>query len=244
MRKGLRLTFALLAVLLALSLSAGQAAAHRSIQLNGGERVHSSGTVTFGPETMGRLLAEQSITCDITILKTVARAFPKTPGTTFGKITGVAIDRGEPAPHCRAGAGIGTVLKVIPLIGPGRPGVHTEPGRGILLYDVSGSEAGLWRMIFDTFQGTLPRITSIDYHIAGAQILFEGTEVFGRPLSCLYEGSMYKRMAIDETGQARILRILLERTVLTRIVGGFPCPARLSVSGELTLTPTLTIRLL
>jgi len=240
MRKSLRLTLALLAATLALSMGASPASANRSIQLSGAERgsVTSAGVVTFGNQPN---LETETVTCDVTILKTIASIIPKIVGTLIGKVTGIAIDRGTPAaPHCRI-RGFERLTDIVPLAGRGT-GIHRELGGGVLLYDVSGGAAEEWKLIYDGFQGILPTIEGINYHIQGVRLRFDLTFV-GEALRCLYEGNWYKLIAITREGTASRLRIVLERTRFRRFESPFPC-LEYTASGELTLRPTLTIRLL
>jgi len=240
----LSMRFALNALLAALVLALGTSSAwaNRIIEIRGAERgVVSSGVVTFNEP---RLPAETAITCDITILKTISNRIPKTRGTLFGKVTGIAIDRGTPAAsHCRLGAMITRLEDIVPLSEARIPGVHRELGNGILLYTVTGGRPELWKLIYDGFQGELPEIEGINYHIQGAQLRANFSTPFGA-LACLYAGSWFKLIVIDEFKLARFLRLVLERTILARQEGGLLCPAQLTASGTLTLTPQLSIALL
>jgi hypothetical protein len=238
MRKSMHATFAVSVAALVLLVGAGTSSASRSISIRGAERgIASAGAVTFGNTPR---LEVATLTCDITLLKTLARSIPKVAGTPFGKVTGMAIDRGTlEAPHCARTGAIEIPPNITPLSETNVPGVHRELGRGILLYTVTGSKAGLlWRLIYDGFTGTLPEITGINYHIQGAQIRFD------QPIeACLYEGDWFKQIQMTR-GVGSRLRIVLARTVLRRIESSAACYPELTVSGELTLTPSITIALL
>jgi len=240
MRKSMLLTLALIAGTLALILGASTAFANRSIALRGAERgVASAGVVTFGN---WKELEAETITCDVTILKTLATSIPKVAGTLFGKVTGIAIDRGTPAaPHC-AFEGFELLMDIVPLAGRGQ-GIHRELGAGVLLYDVSMGAPEEWKLIYDGFQGLLPEIEGIDYHIQGVRLRFD-LNFAGLRLRCLYQGNWYKLIAIARGGTASRLTIVLERTMLRRFEGALPCLEIYTSSGELTLRPALTIRLL
>jgi hypothetical protein len=236
MRTSLRLALALLVVTLVPSLGASTAAASRSIQLRGAERnTTSSGLVVVGNT---QRLEQETISCDVTLLKTVTTAIPKVPGTRFGSVTGIAIDRGTSgAPHCQI-RGFESLLDVIPLAGRG-PGIHRELGSGVLLYDVSGPTE--WDLLYDGFHGSLPEIASVDYHIRQArlriQLLF-----LGIPGECLFEGPWYKEIVVVR-GTSTILTINLERTRFRTTEGSFFCLEYTS-SGQLRVRPTITITLL
>jgi hypothetical protein len=245
-------TVALIA-LLALALATGAASANRSIEVRGAERgVTASGKLTFN----GSELAQSNeITCDITLLRTVTRTIPKISGTLFGKVTGVAIDRGETtrSPNCRHGESIVVVLDIIPLIelptGPSgeilHPATHRELGRGVLLWDVSGAPAGLWKLIYDSFQGTLPAITGINFHIQGTQFKLRfQVPLFGL-IECLYHGNAYGLIEIVRETITRG-RAVLARTRLERVLGSGLCPpdGTFNTAVGLRVSPTLTIRLL
>jgi len=239
MRKSLLLTLALIAGTLALTLGASPASANSSIALRGAERgVASAGVVTFGDQPR---LEIETITCDVTILKTMATSIPKVAGTLFGKVTGIAIDRGTAGvPHC-AFRGFEVLTDIVPLAGRG-PGIHRELGGGVLLYDVSGGAPEEWKLIYDGFQGVLPEIEGINYHIQGVRLRFD-LSFMGTRLRCLYEGNWFKLIAITR-GTAAILRIILGRSMFRRFESPLLCFETYTSSGELTLRPGLTIRLL
>jgi hypothetical protein len=129
----MKLLFVLLTAALGLSLAAGGASANRSIEVRGGERgVSAEGRLRFETVSGGN-----AILCDVTLRRTITRLIPKIPGTLFGKVTGIAIDRGETtsSPHCGFASPLTGVIDIQPLIGPERPCTHSENGRGILTYD-------------------------------------------------------------------------------------------------------------
>jgi hypothetical protein len=236
------LVTALLAVFVC-SLAASSAYANRSIRIAGGPRVQSESLLTFKGEGEG---GAREITCDVTLLRTVAEVIPKTSGTLFGKVTGVAIDRGETArsPRCRNGGFIRLTHDIVPLIGPERECLHNrEDGRGRLLWDCSRAEARLWKLIYDSFQGTLPRIEGINFHIQNVQFTIRILGPFGETQDCLYEGNGFGLIVVNADGTITRARAVEPTTRLPRIRGGGLCPARGSFTGSFLVRPTLTITL-
>jgi hypothetical protein len=236
------------------ALPAGTASASRSIEIRGaGRGITASGKVTFNGTT---LEPSTEISCDITLLRTVTSAVPKTAGTQFGKLIGVAINRGAAttSPRCSHGSSIVEILDIIPLIeeptGPNRevlhPATHRELGGGVLLYDLSPSPAGLWQLIYDSFQGSLPTITGVNIHMRGEQIKIRyQVPLFGL-IECLYAGNVFGLIEIvRETGVVTRARSVLETTRLERVLGSGLCPERgtFSTPEGLRVSPTLTIRL-
>lgn len=227
-----------LATISAFGLLAASASANRSIEIRGGPGVQAEGRVTFFG-TEGE--AGREITCDITLLRTVSSAVPKTSGTQFGRITGALIDRGGTtrSPHCPHGSFIREVHDIIPL-----ECTHSETGNGILRWDCSRSRPEHWRLIYDSFQGTLPRIEGVNVHIAGEQLSFRLLEPFGGTIECLYEGSVFGLLQVTAEGTVRTATAVRSLTALPRISGSGLCPARATFEGTFNIRPTLTIRLL
>jgi len=226
----------LCAVLAVLALGASSASANRSIQVAGGPGVQASARIQFlGTEgEPGR-----EVTCDLTLLRTVSSSVPKTSGTQFGRVTAVMIDRGGTtrSPHCGHGSFIREIHDIIPL-----ECTHSETGNGILRWDCSGARSERWRLIYDSFQGTLPGITGVNIHIAGEQLGFRLLEPFGGTIECLYEGNVFGLLNVT-AGTVTRARAVRELTALARVSGSGICPARGSFSGEFAIRPTLTIRL-
>jgi hypothetical protein len=246
MHKRTKLVITTLLALLACSLIASSASANRSIELRGaGGGVQAAGRITLFGEGESR---GAEITCDVTLLRTVTGLIPKMRGTLFGKLTGIALDRGETtrSPHCRHGSIIREVHDMVPLLGPERPCPHRELGGGVLLYDCSTAAMGLWKLIYLSFQGTLPRIAGIDISIAATQFLLRLLEPFGGTTECLYEGTVFGLIEIREpeatvTG-GRIVEALTRLPL--RRSRGIGCPETVTLLGEVNVRPTLTIRLL
>jgi len=221
---------------LGLTFAASVAGASTAIAIRGAERgVAASGRLTFGEP---RLAASTQITCDVTILRTIGSSIAKTPGTLFGKVTGVAIDRGPRGEHCAKGSTVESITDIIPLRDRGVAGTHTELGGGVLLYVVTGGRAELWKLIYRTFLGVLPEITGILFRVEQAQFLLRGA------VECLYKGGVEVLVRIERrvvgTGT-----ILLALTSLPRDSGSILCPVTTgTLSGTFTLTPRLTIELI
>ncbi len=240
-----KVLIAALTAIVTFAFAAGVATAHRSIQLLGLEArggLAASGRLKFGARA--ELSVSREVVCNVTFLKTITSRVPKLAGTLFGKVTGMAIDRGgNLSEHCRHGASFRGIGDIRPLIGRERPGTHRELGGGVLLWDLSGAEARLWKLIYDSIQGTLPSIEGINFHIQGVQYEAERVlEVI--TLSCLWEGDVYGLIDVQrETGRAASARVVLERTSL-RATRGVGCPEPARFEGSFTVTPALTIELI
>jgi hypothetical protein len=229
-----------------LAHAAGSASANRSIEVRGGPNVEASSRLTFGGTERS---AANIIACDVTLRRTLTARVPKAGGTLFGKVTGFAIDRGGAgtgrSPNCTHGSFIREVHDIQPLIEPGVPGRHTEDGRGRLIWDVSGARAELWTLVYDSFQGTLPRIEGVNIHVKGFQTGSVFLEPFGGTVECLYEGNVFGLIRITrETGTSNSASVATERTALARTRGGAACPARVTFEGTFSIRPTITIALL
>jgi hypothetical protein len=238
----LKLRVGALASMLALLILASDASALRSIEIRGAERgVARSGEITFNEV---RLEALTRITCNITLLRTLNSAIPKTAGAIIGKVTGVAIDQGTPTmPHCRRGGGITELREITPLSDSGTPGnPHTELGNGIQLWVVTGGAANLWNLVYESFLGMLPNITGISWYLEHIQLQIKMRVLFeARDLTCLYDGRIYGLTEVRERVIQRS-RITLERTEIgTETVR---CFRPLKMSGDLRSTPELSIALL
>jgi hypothetical protein len=242
MHHHVRLLLVALAGALTLSLATGTASASRSIELRGGPRVTAEGLLTF-EEGAGSF----RIICLVALRRTITSRIPKTGGTLFGKLTGIAIDRGETvrSPSCEHDAFIRAVHDITPLAGAGRPCRHAETAPGILTWDCSTAESRLWKLIYDSFQGTLPGISGINFHIQGFRLKFVVLGAFGETIECLYEGNVFGLFVVRAEGTIRDARLVKERTNLANIEGPRTCPGRgtLEIAG-LTLSPLLTIALL
>jgi len=246
MRIHRRLLPIVLTALLALALGASIATALRSIEFRGleaGSRVQASSRLTFAETGLGNAT---KIICNITLLRTVSRIIPKIAGTLFGRITGYAIDRGETArregearsPNCRGNEVLRNVNDVVALEDARRPGRHREAGAGILLWDLPFSP--LWKLVYDSFQGTLPRIDGINFHINGWHwlLIIEG-------IACLYRGTAFGLISITRaTSAVAGASAVLSRTALEGEGNGILCPRRSTFDGSFVVSPTITITLL
>jgi hypothetical protein len=228
-----------------LSFAVGSASGNRSLEIRGGPAVSAEGSLTFEerPEPGFEII------CNITLRRTVGARIPKVAGTLFGKLTGITFDRGgagtERSPTCRHEAGaIREVHDIIPLIGALQPCTHSEDRGGRLTYDCSRAEARLWKLIYDSIQGTLPRLTGINFHIQRVQFLFRVLDIFGVTHACLYEGNAFGLIVVNAEGTITRGRAVSERTLLPLIEGDFFCPERGTLGGEFRVRPTLTIALL
>jgi hypothetical protein len=235
-----RLLITGLMTLLAVALGAGIASASRSIRLEPGGNLTASARLQLG-EVEGRLPRTTSITCNVTLLKTLERAIPKVPGTSFGKITGLIIDRGDfSRPHCISE--LNPVEEITPLLRENEPCPHRELGSGVLLFDCSSAPAENWALIYDSFQGTLPRITGLNFHISGVRFRIS---VSGIP--CLYGRgeSAYGLAEINAEGRVTNAFPVLERTAFRRAEGSPLCPFPVgSFSGTFTLHQSQRITLI
>jgi len=237
MQLSTRIFTAALTTALALTLFAGIASASRSIEVSPAGSVAASSRLTFGNvERVGETRVRSNVVCDVTLLRTIGRSIPKTTGTLFGNVTGVAIDRGTPgAPHCSNS--IGGTVEEVQVLTNGTVGTHRELGNGILLYTVT------WLLVYDSFQGALPSIEGINFHITGVQFRLTITGV-----NCLYGRSTESSFGLigirRETGDITGASAVTIRTGLERIEGGFLCPGpRGSFEGTFAVSPAQRIRL-
>jgi hypothetical protein len=239
MRKAIRLLFVALIAALVCSLAAAGAGANRSIEVRGAERgVSISGRLKFIGTEGG---AATEMICDVTLRRTLAPMIPKIAGTLMGKLTGLSISRGGTtrSPNCSHGSFIREVHDIVPL-----GCTHSEAGGGVLTWNCSGAPASLWTLLYQSFQGTLPRITGVNATIHGAQFNLVLLEPFGGTVECLYEGEVWGLISVRETGTVTEARSVRELTALTRIRGSSICPARSTFEGSGVVSPTLTIRLI
>jgi len=233
MRSSIRLAALTLAATVALVLACGTATAGRSIQLTGGPGLSAAGQIpVFSFEELAN-----KITCDVTLLATVGQAIAKVVGTQFGRVTGIAIDRGTTMVHCNPSSF--ETLEITPLQDNEAPGVHRELGAGVLAWDLSRAAGTLWALIYDSFQGTLPSISGLNFHIPGFQYLVR----WPLGMECLFLGTVYGLASIEGGSMSR-MSLVLERTSLNKVRGTSFCAARTFMSGRLTLSPSITTRLL
>jgi len=223
---------------LLLTLGAGLATANRSLGIRGpgerGETIRSEGRLQF-IGTEGEVNRE--ITCDVTLAGTMPATIPKVAGTEIGARADITIDRAG----CRHGSFIRDVRDAIPLIARGVAARHTELGGGVLRYEETPPRE-LWRLIYDSFQGTLPILSGINFHLRGTQFKWRLTEPFGGTIECLYEGDVFGLITLNR-GVAESGSIVRGRTALPKIEGSALCPARGSWEGSFTI-PRITVTLL
>jgi hypothetical protein len=236
MHKRMKLLLTALIAVFACSLPAGSASANRSIEVRGGPQVQAHARLRFlGTEGA----ASTEILCDITLLRTITSRIPKIPGTLFGKVTGILINRGGTTrcPACGHGSFIREVHDIVPL-----ECTHSEAGDGILRWNCSRARPELWKLIYLSFQGTLPRITGINFRIRGIKFNLVLLEPFGGTLECLYEGEGHGLIVVNADSTITRARAVRELTSLRRVSGrGFGCPAAGTFEGEFRVLPTLTI---
>jgi hypothetical protein len=231
MRRHTRQLEAALLAMLALALTTGIATANRSIGLRGegerGETVQSStSSLTFNSS---ELSASTAIICAVTLLRQITRnPIPKVAETTFGRVVGIAID----IPNCRNGSAFRRVNNVTALEGEAR-----ELGNGVRLYSLTGG----WELVYDGFEGFLPEITGISFHIARTRFLIELSTSIGN-IECLYEGSAYGTITVERRRVVSAAAVL-ELTRLTRVRGNVLCPSNGTFNGNF-VTPTISIALL
>ena len=218
----------------------GSATASRSLELRGSEGgVASSGRITF---SSAELSTSTQVTCDVTLLRTVV-GIQKRLGVSFGRVTGVAIDRGGSGIHCRRGEALEEVNDIVPLSESETQGRHRELSSGILLYDVTGGRDESWSLIYDSFQGTLPLVIGFNIHfkLRVKLILRSLFTLF----NCIIEGHVFGLVSITrETGVLSRGTLVLERTRIPRSERSHAfCPAEETVVGTLNFAPVVTVRL-
>jgi hypothetical protein len=222
----------LVSVLTALSMAviADVASASRSLEIRGGAggvRAIARG-LTFGD---AEAPLARTVICEVTLLRTISRIIPKTPGTLFGRVTGVAVD----FPRCSTVGAPFALTAVTPLRDRGSPG--TLSGN---LYNVSGSPSNLWKLFYDGFSGTLPNVTAINFHIQGFQFLIEYSGV-----RCLFSGNLFARINIAGRRVTGFMSDLVRNALPQDPTQSFLCPIRnFAVGGQLTVDPALEIALL
>jgi|SRR5829696_9392087 len=164
------------------------ATASRSIGFNP-NATQASGELTFQG-------ANGNIICNVTLLRTISRAIPKIRGTLMGRITGVAIDYGvgpNGEERCRHSFAVRNVRRIIALRIASAESLEPDcriVSGTIRLCDVSGSEARLWKLIYEGFSGTLPEITAIRFEIGDVQFKIEFQDAFAVVHQCLYRGTI------------------------------------------------------
>lgn len=217
--------------------------ANRSIEIRGmaeGIGINATSRLTFiGTEGSAAL----SVICDVTLFRTTGHRTPKVSGTRFGRVTALQVNRGGStrSPSCGHGSFIREVHDIVPLSLPTVPARHREVGGNVLLYDLFTSE---WHLIYDSFQGTLPRIEGINFHIQGFKFSLFLLEPFGGTIECLYEGNAFGLFEIRETGTLERASAVRALTRFSRTRGSTMCPGSGSLEGSFNLQPRLTIILL
>jgi len=125
----------------------------------------------------------------------------------------------------------------------GRLAPRSEDRRGVILYDLSRAPALFWRLVYDSFQGTLPNIMGLSYHIENILIQWRVLETMGALYECLYRGERTLGLLDVFTGRITGDRHVLSRTIWSRESGSLLCPRSATFSGFFA-TPALTIALL
>ena len=224
MHRFTKLALAALVFTFVLALGAGTASANRSLSLDPAGGVQASSRLTLrGTEGGGA-----TVICDITLLRTISRVIPKINGTLMGKVTGIRIARET----CSASTG-GEVTVT--------PQCATQTAERSLW---TANECGeLWRLSYEGFEGTLPRITGIRKRIRGVQFLVL-IDIFFARISCLYNGDAFARINVRE-GRITEGRASEELINLTRVSGPETCPGPGGTfAGTFAVTPTQTVTLL
>ena len=155
-----------------------------------------------------------TLECNITLVRTLSRSIPKTAGILLGAIIDIRIALREAG--CRSSAGTLTAFTILGL-GTGE----------------------LWRLFYESFDGTLPNITAINKIIKNW--LWSDTitvPIFGS-ITCLYEEEEGRRggqakESLTREGRLEKFRIGANRS--SRVRGSGLCPERGELSGELTFT--------
>jgi hypothetical protein len=227
MNRKTRYLAAILAAFFVIMLAASGAQALRSLSLVGETNVKTEGNLRFGGEGLPR---STEITCEVTLLRTLSRVIPKIEGTLIGKVTGVAID----IPRCRHGENIRTVNNII---------AHRDfatltsscTGVGIRLCDVTTAN-NLWKLVFRSILGTLPRITGLLFTLKSAQFTLDVTDILGGHDVCGYEGDQPALAELNAEGVITGGRILLEMVSMTaRRLGGISCTSPGRLGGTFTI---------
>ena len=205
----------LLAALASMLILAFGASSASATRLEAG----APGTIT----NEGRLTFEEGgegprVICDVTKLLTVHRTIPKTEGALVGYVREVRI-----AEPCREGNA--WILD--------RNNIRTRAG------------AVEWHITYRGFSGTLPRITLVRILLKASflieaivRCLYRGTRIENEPLGNLREaggGSALNRLLVEESVSIPLFRELS--------IGGF-CPSSGRLSGTLTISPAITLRLI
>lgn len=226
--------------MLLLATGAGAVTASRALLIERtGERgetiTASAARLTFAGTELSRGL---QVICNVTLLSTLRPFIAKRAGAMLGHVHGFAVDRGE---RCTHGELIESVRGVVPLRERGSAGTSREIGGGVLLYNVTGGRSELWKLVYDSFGGTLPEITTVSFHVEGAQVRLDLRAPLFGSIECLYRGSLFGQISIERrltTGA----RAVLASTRLARDSGAALCPETGTVAGSFTL-PRLTVTL-
>ena len=202
MTRHAKLLMTVLTALLLLTLGAGTSFALRSLSLEGERLLTLTGRVTAQSEAA-------TITCNVTIEKTVSRTFPKVIGILIGKVTGYRVA------NCRSETVI--INRITPL------GLAVEE---------------LWRIFYKEYLGILPRITGILFEWRHVQKLIEFT-VIGIPIGCLYEGTVNMLANVREGFIERLRTLdeqpaLIEKNLVLDLTSSGLCPRRIRLRYELT----------
>jgi hypothetical protein len=155
-----KLLLAACIAVLAMAIGAGTAAASRSLSVAPEVRLTLHGRLVY-ESNIGEPVEE--ITCNVTVTKTLVRAIAKIAGTVMGRVTSIRI-----APEtCVVGG-------------------NADVFRRLTFLRVEAAE--LWQILYNSFLGSLPRITGILTIIRNVQFLVE-YEADSLEIMCLYDNS-------------------------------------------------------
>lgn len=215
-----KIIFAALAATFLLALVAGTASALRSISVNNTRTESKSRALTFKAvrESFG-------VVCEVTFLRTLSAAFPKTIPILTGSTIGVRIE------NCRDTVfGAAATVSVIES-GGRRCGLRGE------LCPVA------WRLFYQGFVGTLPRITGTKFDEERTNFLIEDAIA---NKACEYEGDGWGQNEIAEaTGAVTGGRALAEHTQRLKATLRGTCETSGEFRGSFGApVPGVTIRLI
>jgi hypothetical protein len=208
-----------LTVALILAIGASAATASRTLEIEG-----NTTTWTLNQRAIEFLFATAGgIRCDLTLTKTLVRRVPKTAEAAFGRVTDVRVN------GCVGTAGLGEIEVVV--------------------LGIEAGNTGLWKLFYQSFLGTLPRISGVRIRLIKAQIRFRfRAGLFD--FNCLYENPEAQRVEMLERVEARgavgNLTFLREaRIVSQKIIAGETgnCPEALELLAE-EMVPQQRVRLL
>ena len=209
MRLHTRLMLVALSAAILLSLAASTALALRSISVVGETTATATGRVSFVSSEGG-----STVQCNITLVRTISSAIPKTAGILLGAIIDVRPAIGEP--NCSSSTGTLNTIRIL------------------------GLRVGeLWRLFYESFTGTLPNIATLNTIVKNVLAEFElNVPIFGN-IRCLYEEEEGRRGGRAQqvlTREGRLERFVIGANRSSRVRGSGLCPERGELSGSLTFS--------